>query len=102
MLDSKMRFMSMVVSTLLFAAPVGAQQKPQIKVARWEVHEFSATGRAQVSNPFRDASLIGEFTSPSGKTIVVQGFHDGDAQWRLRFAPSEEGTWSYLLRGENV
>jgi hypothetical protein len=55
-----------------------------------------------VSNPYLDASLVGEFTAPSGKKIVVPGFYDGDAKWRLRFAPSEEGTWSYLLRGENV
>jgi len=102
MLRSKVRLMPVLVSILLFAAPVGAQQNPLVEVARWEVHEFSVTGRAQVSNPFRDASLVGEFTSPSAKTIVVHGFHDGDAKWRLRFAPSEEGTWSYLLRGENV
>lgn len=73
-----------------------------IEVARWEMHEFSAQGRAHVANPFRDAALVGEFISPSGQTNVIDGFHDGDATWRLRFAPGEEGEWNYLLRGEGV
>ena len=59
-------------------------------------------GRARGANPFRDAALVGEFTSPSGKTTVIDGFYDGDETWRLRFAPDEEGEWSYLLRGEGV
>ena len=45
-------------------------------------------GRAHVANPFRDAALVGEFTSPAGKTIVVDGFFDGDDTWRL-FSPYE-------------
>ena len=73
-----------------------------VEVARWDMHEFSATGRAQVANPFRDAALVGEFVAPSGKTNVIDGFYDGEDAWRLRFAPSEEGEWSYLLRGEGV
>lgn len=75
---------------------------PKVTVPRWERHEFVLRGKSHVNNPFREAALIGEFTSPSGKLIVVEGFHDGDDVWRLRFAPSEEGTWSYLLRGEGV
>jgi hypothetical protein len=72
------------------------------QVARWDVHEFVTRGRAHVANPFRAAALVGEFTSPAGKTMVVDGFHDGGDTWRLRFAPTEEGEWSYLLRGEGV
>jgi hypothetical protein len=79
-----------------------AKESPAVEVARWEMHEFSARGRARVENPFRDAALVGEFVSPSGQTNVVDGFHDGDDTWRLRFAPGEEGEWNYLLRGEGV
>jgi hypothetical protein len=45
---------------------------------------------------------VGEFVSPSGRTNVVDGFHDGDNTWRLRFAPDEQGEWRYVLRGEGV
>jgi hypothetical protein len=73
-----------------------------VETARWQMHEFELHGRPLVDNPFRDAVLVGEFTSPSGKTVVVDGFHDGGDTWRLRFAPEEEGEWKYLLRGEGV
>ncbi len=73
-----------------------------VEVPRWEFHEFVAKGKSTQSNLFTDSTLVGEFVSPSGRTNVVDGFYDGDDTWRLRFAPSEEGDWSYLLRGEGV
>src|SRR4030095_317746 len=79
-----------------------AAEQTLVEIPRWEMYEFSAQGRTHVANPFRDAALVGEFVSPSGKTSVIDGFHDGDQTWRLRFAPDEEGEWSYLLRGEGV
>lgn len=83
------------------SAPAVAEP-PVIEVPRWEMHEFALTGRAHVHNPFRDAALVGEFTSPSGKEVIVDGFYDGGESWRLRFAPDEEGEWRYRLRGEGV
>ncbi|HEU0141468.1 MAG TPA: DUF4038 domain-containing protein, partial [Bryobacteraceae bacterium] len=82
------------------AAPV--RESPPVTVARWQIHEFELRGRAHVENLSRDTTIIGEFTSPSGKTLQVEGFYDGDETWRLRFAPTEEGEWTYLLRGEGV
>ncbi len=72
------------------------------EVPRWEPHEFVVKARAHVANPFRDAALVGEFTSPSGKTHTIDGFYDGADTWRLRFAPDEEGDWRFLLRGEGI
>ncbi len=91
-----------VSSSPLEGESLAAAPQVTIEVSRWDVHEFSAKGRAHVANPFRDAALVGEFITPSGKTNVIDGFHDGGDTWRLRFAPGEEGEWSYLLRGEGV
>lgn len=79
-----------------------ATQAHQFNVPKWEVHEFSLTGNANVSNPFCNAALVGEFKSPSGRSIVLDGFHNGGDSWKLRFTPDEEGEWTYLLRGEGV
>jgi hypothetical protein len=78
------------------------------EVPRWAVHEFVLSGRAHVANPFRDASLVGEFVSPSGRSLVTEGFYDPDGsdggpdRWRLRVALDEDGEWRYRLRGEGV
>ncbi len=88
---------------VIAAGPVSAvPETPVVTVPRWEMHEFEVHGRSHVDNPFRDAALVGEFTSPSGKAITAEGFFDGGDIWRLRFAPDEEGEWRYLLRGEGV
>lgn len=83
-------------------AATDVSEQPMVTVPRWEMHEFELHGRSHVDNPFHDAALIGEFTSPSGKALTVEGFHDGGDTWRLRFTPDEEGEWRYLLRGEGV
>ncbi len=83
------------------SVPAPVEASP-VEARRWEVHEFSLQGRAHVANPYRDAALVGEFISPSGRTNVLDGFHDGGDRWRLRFAPDEIGDWRYQLRGEGV
>src|SRR5687767_15226861 len=64
-----------------------ATEMPVVNVPRWEMHEFSAKGRSDAGNLFRDTAWVGEFRSPSGRTKVLEGFYDGDETWRLRFAP---------------
>jgi hypothetical protein len=83
------------------SVPSAAEQAP-FEVPQWEIHEFAVSGHSSAENPFLEAALVGEFISPSGKTKVVDGFYDGGTMWKLRFAPDEEGEWSYLLRGEGV
>jgi hypothetical protein len=78
------------------------RERPAVEVPRWQMYEFSLKGRTDAANPYRDAAVVGEFVSPSRRTNVIDGFYDGDDTWRLRFAPNEEGEWSYLLRGEGV
>jgi hypothetical protein len=71
-------------------------------VPRWDMHEFELHGKSWTDNPFTQSAVIGEFMSPSGKKLIVEGFYDRDDTWRVRFAPDEEGDWHYLIRGEGV
>lgn len=94
-----------ILSTSFFFLSVAGTtpvRNPVFNLPKWELHEFFITAKTQVSNPFHDAALTGEFFAPSGKTKLLDGFYDGDDTWRLRFVPDEEGEWRYLLRGEGV
>ena len=54
-------------------------------------------------NPFLDFRLQVLFQAPSGKTLNVPGFFDGDGLggsegdvWKARFSPDEVGAWSWM------
>jgi hypothetical protein len=55
---------------------------------RWE-----AAFTAAETNP--DASLSVVVTSPNGDRTTVEGFWDGGTNFKVRFMPSEAGTWKY-------
>jgi hypothetical protein len=59
-------------------------------VGTWTLHSAHA-----YANPFADVVVDGLFTSPSGKTMTIPGFYDGEGTWRIRFCPAEEGTWAF-------
>ena len=66
------------------------------KVERWDTHEIELTAAGSYANPFKDVSVTATFThTSSGKTITIDGFHDGGSTWRLRFMPTELGDWTY-------
>jgi len=80
----------------------------ELTVRRWEPLELAFDGpfasESDVSpNPFLDYRLQVTFTAPSGETIDVPGFFDGDAEgggvgttWKVRVSPDEVGEWSYV------
>lgn len=59
------------------------------------IFEASFESNRQYDDPIRDVSLSARFTSPGGSLHEVDGFWDGDATWRLRFAADEPGEWRY-------
>ncbi len=62
----------------------------------WHRYEITFTSDKDYDNPLydvRDFSVI--FTSPSGRERKVNGFWDGDRNWKVRFMPDELGGWSW-------
>lgn len=62
------------------------------EVRKWAVHEIMFT--ASKTLDWKTFPL--EVTFQNGPTRkTVDGFWDGDRQWRVRFAPPEEGIWTW-------
>ena len=70
------------------------------EVPNYESIELTVELEAKYANPYdlREISLDGVFTSSDGLTMNVPGFWDGDKNWKLRFTPSHEGTWTYAIQ----
>jgi len=83
------------------------------EIKKWNKVEISFLVDGFDGNPFdpEDIDLTGEFTSPSGEKYVMPAFWYqpyqefknlgvypvGNPDWRLRFAPTEVGTWKYSI-----
>jgi hypothetical protein len=69
-------------------------------VSNYESIEMTITLDAKYTNPYhlREVALEGVFTNPSGQTMTMPGFWDGDGNWKLRFTPSSVGTWNYVIQ----
>ena len=61
------------------------------------VGEWVFKSKASYASPFADVAVDGVFTSPTGKTLTMPAFYDGNGTWRLRFNPREAGNWTLAL-----
>jgi hypothetical protein len=60
---------------------------------------MTVTLDVEYANPFdaRQVSLDGIFKGPGGAEMKLAGFWDGVSAWKIRFTPSQEGSWSYQI-----
>lgn len=65
-------------------------------IGRWDVFEAVLRG-PEDGNPFLEQHVYGVFTS-SSESVQTEGFYDGEGIYRIRFMPSFEGTYSFVLK----
>ncbi len=72
----------------------GRAQTP--KAEQWSLYDVSLRG-PDSGNPFLDVRLSAEFRRQH-RAIEVDGFYDGDGNYRVRFMPDSPGDWTYRTR----
>lgn len=61
------------------------------------MREWSFTTERTYPEAFVDVRVIATFTNPFGAESTIETFHDGDANWRVRFNPGMRGRWTWSL-----
>jgi hypothetical protein len=61
----------------------------------WECIELEFISVAHYDNPFQEVELQVEFLGPYGERLLIPGFWDGGALWKVRFAPIAVGKWEW-------
>ncbi len=94
---------AMVTAAKAVPAVRSVQPNASASVGLYEKFEMNIDLEASYSNPFDpdQVDLWAEFTSPAGKTSKIWGFYNPSqtsSSWRVRFAPTEKGTWRYLVK----
>jgi len=64
--------------------------------SRWDVYEISLQGPA-AGNPFVDVTVAAEFIK-GARTVHVDGFYDGDGNYKVRWMPDETGDWEWIVK----
>ena len=68
-----------------------------MKAEQWRQIILSFESKKTYNNPFLDVSIWSVFTGPSGRRIRREAYWDGGNTYRIAFAPTEIGMWSYRL-----
>lgn len=66
-----------------------------IETSARTVSEWAFESGRAYENPFTDVLVDAEFVAPSGRTLTMPSFYDGEGRWRVRFSPDEPGHWTY-------
>ncbi len=66
-------------------------------VEKWGIFEAFLTGYHD-GNPYEDYTIQGVFTSHN-ETKTVEGFYDGNGNYIVRFMPSFEGEYRFIIHG---
>jgi hypothetical protein len=81
-----------VACLALLSLTLGAQT---MEYRQWRPAEFSFQAEDTYEHTPLGVRFGARFTGPDGSVYDVPGFWDGGQTWRLRFAPTMPGTWSY-------
>lgn len=86
------------VQTYLALVPTGVSVSAQV----WQVAEVTFTSTATYTDPFTDVNVDAIFTGPNGVVIKRPAFWDGGSTWKVRFAPTQAGTWTFTTTATNT
>jgi len=67
-----------------------------MKIHKYDRFEIELKGPSS-GNPFTEVSLQASF-SDGHKTVVADGFYDGDGRYLVRFMPDREGQWKFITK----
>src|SRR5512137_2125877 len=86
-----MKRLTLLISFILISEIIHAGQ-----VEQYGVLELELKGPA-AGNPFTEVQLTAELRLMN-RSLICEGFYDGDGTYRIRFMPDEPGNWTYITK----
>lgn len=70
------------------------------RIEKWRQIILEFKSEATYKNPFLDANISALFTAPSGRIIKREAYYDGGNVYKISFAPTELGIWSFVISAD--
>ncbi len=70
-------------------------QAKSAEVQCWNVSEVELESTKSYDNPYKDVTITATFSGPRGETLVREAFWHGKNIWKVRFAPTAAGRWTW-------
>lgn len=88
------------VSAATTAQAVYEDRYEQVEV--WKRTDVILKSSKTYDNPYKDVEIDAVFTHEDGTEIKLYGFWNGENEWRVRFAPTKVGVWSYQITASDT
>ena len=87
--------LSAFLPTFAYAAETAKGNYEEVEV--WRRTDVILESTKAYQNPYKEVEIDAVFTHEDGTKITLYGFWNGGDEWRVRFAPTKEGLWSYEI-----
>ncbi|WP_020533078.1 DUF5605 domain-containing protein [Flexithrix dorotheae] len=91
-------FLIITSCTDVFIEDEGSINPDYPNVEKWDVLELSFQAE-ELEDTYSTPPLSGIFTH-NGESREIDGFYDGNGNYKLRFMPSDNGLWTYKITSE--
>lgn len=99
----KRRVASWLAFVLMFGSLVATQLSVSVPKAHaaayttetWKAVDIVLHSSKSYTNSYTDVEISAAFVGPGGVGLTIPGFWDGGNTWKIRFAPTVAGNWSY-------
>ena len=73
-----------------------------MEIECWHVAEITMSSKVHYANPYVDVKVSAIFTGPESRSIYREAFWDGGNTWKIRFAPTVSGRWTWKTTSSNT
>jgi|GEM_PF-1293975 hypothetical protein len=67
----------------------------QLTAQQWHPVDIQLSTKTAYANPFMDVNVQAKFSGPGNTSLTIPGFYAGNNVWKVRFAPTKIGSWTY-------
>ncbi|MFD0716840.1 DUF4038 domain-containing protein [Paenibacillus sp. GCM10027626] len=100
----KLIIMLVMMSLLVSNSPVMASGNNigTINTEVWKVAEITLTSTIAYTDPLTEVAITATFVGPNETVITRPGYWDGGDTWKVRFAPTLKGNWTYQISASDT